>query len=446
MGVGAAPGRVQTVRYSPRGAAADLITNRDPETCISGPAGTGKTMAGLWKFHLGALVVPGMRALVVRQTHASLTGTTLVTFERQVAAEALGNGIVSWSGGGPRTPPQYRYENGSVILVGGLDRPEKFLSSEFDRILVDEANQITETAYETLLTRLRGTAPAYKQMITMCNPDRPNHWLRQRQARGALTMLHARHTDNPALINPDGTYTARGADYMARLDALTGVRRLRLRDGIWAAAEGVIYEEWDEAVHVIDRFDVPPDWPRFWSIDFGFVHPFVWQDWTRRPDGGLVLVREIYHTGRIVADHCRAIKRLHTADGTEHGRWNSPRPQFIVADHDAEDRATFEREMGLGVTPANKNVSEGIQAFAQRLRPAPPYARPRVEFMRDACVEVDATLLDAKAPTCTVEEIPGYVWAEGKEQPVKELDDGADCARYLVAEFDLRGQTNIRWG
>ena len=65
-------------------------------------------------------------------------------------------------------------------------------------------------------------------------------------------------------VADDGTPTAAGVDYFAKLDALTGVRRLRLKDGIWASAEGVIYEDWDEAVHVIDRFPIPPTWRR-WS-------------------------------------------------------------------------------------------------------------------------------------------------------------------------------------
>ena len=72
------------VRYEPRGAAAQLMIDRSPEILIAGAAGTGKSLAMLYKLHLTCLYVPGLRALLVRQTHASLTGTTLVTFERAV--------------------------------------------------------------------------------------------------------------------------------------------------------------------------------------------------------------------------------------------------------------------------------------------------------------------------------------------------------------------------
>lgn len=442
----AAPTRkMQQHLFAARGAAAAVFNRRDEEVLLAGPAGTGKSRAAMEKLHLMALLNPGMRGLIIRKTASSLTSSALKTWERDVVKEAMQDGSVWFHGGSTREPPAYRYSNGSTVAIGGMDKPIKVMSTEYDVAYVQEATEFVEDEWESLTTRMRSGRMSFQQILADCNPAHPTHWLRQRASRGQTVMLHSRHEDNPRYFNPDGSMTEEGASYMLRLDGLTGVRRLRLRDGIWAASEGVIYDGWDEAKHLIDRFDVPFDWPRFWSIDFGYVHPFVWQDWTRRPDGGLVLVREIYHTRRLVEDHCAQIKRLHTADGSEHGRWTSARPQFIVADHDAEDRATFERHIGFGTLAANKAVSEGIQAVASRLK-MDGRGKARLEIMRDACVETDQELVDAKAPTCTAEEVPGYVWAPGKEQPVKERDDGCDAKRYLVAEVDLRGQTNVRWG
>lgn len=442
----AAPIKRLQHHYVARGAAHDAFTRREEEVLLAGPAGTGKSRGAMEKLHLMALLNPGMRGLIIRKTATSLTSSALKTWERDVVREALIDGSVWFHGGSNREPPAYRYTNGSTVAIGGMDKPIKVMSTEYDVAYVQEATEFDENEWESLTIRMRNGRMSFQQIIADCNPAHPTHWLRQRANRGQTVMLHSRHEDNPRYFNVDGSMTVEGAAYMARLDGLTGVRRLRLKDGIWAASEGVIYDGWDESKHVIDRFDVPYHWPRFWSIDFGYVHPFVWQDWTARPDGGLVLVREIYHTRRLVSDHAKQIKRLHTEDGSEDGRWTSPRPTFIVADHDAEDRATFEREIGWGTIAANKTVSEGIQAVAERLKLDRPGGRPRLEIMRDACVEQDQELVDAKAPTCTAEEVPGYVWAPGKEQPVKERDDGCDAGRYLVAEVDLRGSTNIRWG
>lgn len=308
-------------------------------------------------------------------------------------------------------------------------------------------------ALDKLSSRLRnGRLRGWHQLALDCNPQQPTHPIKIECDQGRMRMLHSRHEDNPRFFNRDGTMTPAGVEYMGILDALTGVRYLRLRKGLWAAAEGVIFEHFDPAVHVVDRFDVPRDWRRIWTIDFGYVHPFVWQDWAVGPDGELILVREIHRTRRLVEDHARDIKQLTR---------NDPRPYAIFCDHDAEDRATFERHYGGVTRPANKNVSEGLQAMAARFRLA-GNGRARLKIMRDGVVhgrttpdrpnappswEADPLLVEAKQPTCLAEEIPGYVWEDGKkkEQPVKDLDDSCDAGRYAVAAVDLTGQSRVRF-
>lgn len=177
-------------------------------------------------------------------------------------------------------------------------------------------------------------------------------------------------------------------------------------------------------------------------MDFGFTNPFVLQRWAEDPDGRLYLYAEIYRTRRLVEDHARDV----LAEVAPNGRWVEPKPRAIVCDHDAEDRATLERHLGLGTVPAHKTVSDGIQAVQARIRPAGD-GRPRLFIARDACARRDPELVDAKLPACTAEEIGGYVWADGKkkEQPVKDNDHGLDCVRYLTAERDLAARPRVRF-
>ncbi|MFD6113607.1 phage terminase large subunit [Streptomyces yangpuensis] len=413
---------------------------------MAGPAGTGKSLACLFRVHLAALNTPGIRCLIVRKTAVSLGATTLVTFEKKVAKHALEAGLVRWFGGSPREAACYRYDNGSKIVVGGLDKPEKVLSSEYDLVFADEATELTETDWEILGTRLRNGVLSWQQQIAACNPDRPKHWIKQRSERGSMLMLHSRHLDNPAYLNADGTLTDKGRDYMAKLDALTGVRRLRYRDGIWAAAEGLIYDGWDEAVHSIPAFTIPDSWTRWLVIDFGFTNPFCAQWWAEDPDGRLYLYREIYRTKRLVEDHAKHILKLVTDDD---GNWTEPRPRAVICDHDAEDRATLEKHLGMGTEPAKKTVSDGIQATQSRFKTQAD-GRPRLFLVQGALVEVDPDLDAAKKPTCTEEEITGYVWAvkpggDLKEEPLKEHDHGMDAMRYMVAQRDVAAQTRVRW-
>lgn len=390
------------------------------------------------------LANPGARALIVRKTLVSLGSTGLVTWREKVAAESIAAGHVVWYGGSQQEAAAYRYSNGSTVVVGGLDKPQKVMSSEYDVIFVQEAIELTVDDWEALTTRLRNGKITFQQLIADCNPSTPTHWLKQRADRGDTLMLHSRHEDNPVLFHEDGTLTEVGQDYIGKLDRLTGVRHHRLRHGRWVAAEGLIYEEWNPAVHLVDRFPIPESWSRWWSVDFGYTNPFVWQDWAEDPDGRLYLVREIYRTRTLVEDHAKHILRL-VAPG---GKWTEPRPRAIICDHDAEDRATLERHLGMSTKAAAKTVSDGIQAVQARLRPAGD-GKPRLFVLRDALVERDPELEDAKRPTSSVEEVVGYVWDQTpgkppKETPVKDNDHGMDALRYMVAQKDLGAMPRIR--
>ncbi len=411
--------------YEPRGAARELFLRRDPEVLMSGPAGTGKSRAVLEKLHTIAEKYSGCRLLIVRKTRASLTNTGLVTYEQLVLPP--GNAEINYQGA--------RYPNGSEITFGGLDKASKIMSSEYDVAYVQEATELTENDWEMITTRLRWGKLPYQQLLADCNPAQPNHWLKRRADSKRCLMLESRHEDNPRMWDKKAQcWTDYGQRYIATLDALTGARYLRLRKGIWAASEGMVYEGFDPAKHLVDRFDIPAAWPRAWVIDFGFTNPFVLQMWAADPDGHIFRYREIYHTGRTVAEHCVRIKEVCK-------RYKEPLPAIIVCDHDAEDRATFTNEMGLMTVPAFKQVSPGVQAVQERLKDGLD-GKPGLYFLRDSLVERDESLFARKLPVCTEDEIVSYVFPKNdtgklvKEAPVKENDHGMDAVRYIVCNID----------
>jgi len=413
-----------------RGACATVITSREPEICLEGPAGTGKSVSILWKIHRAAQRYPGMRALIVRQSRESMSQSTLVTFESHTLSPAWYNTLAR--GMQRRVRQSYRYPNGSEVVCGGLDKPSKVMSTEYDLIYVNEARETTEEAYEDLSSRLRNGRMPYQQLLSDTNPDAPTHWIKRRAAAGKLDLLPTRHEDNPRYFS-GGVWTAEGRRYLDRLERLTGVRFLRLRKGIWAGAEGQIYDEWDDAVHLCDWFAPPPDWPRFRAIDFGFTNPFVCQWWARDADGRCYLYRELYGTGRIVSDWAKDIERYSAGE----------RIEWTVADHDAEDRATLDAA-GIRTYPAHKMVKPGIEAVQKRLRKEKD-GRPRLFIMKGCTVSRDPRLIEAKKPASTAEEMGGYIWAPPlanrapKEEPLKINDHGNDAMRYFVAELDGMG-------
>ena len=352
-------------RYKPAGSAAELFACRDPEVILSGAAGTGKTRGLLEKLHAMMLLTPAPEGCCAARPrspspppHWSPGASTSPWRPSRPASSA--------STADQQEAASFQYANGSVVVVGGLDKASRIMSSEFDVIVVVEATELTEDDWEALTTRLRNGKTSFQQLMGDCNPDAPHHWLKRRCDRGACRMIYCRHEDNPRLYDADsGTWSTEGAVYVERLDALTGVRRERLRFGRWAAAEGLVYESFDPLVHLSTRFNrnsLPPkDWPRYLAVDFGFTNPFTAQLWVEDPDGRLYMYREIYMTRRLVEDHAKQIaKMLKTHHGAE------PAPRAVICDHDAEDRATLERHLGYSTIAAMKDVLPGIEAVQAR--------------------------------------------------------------------------------
>ncbi len=432
--------------YKPRGNAAKIFipesrggVSKSPRVVLAGPAGTGKSRACLEKLHMVCMSRPNSRCLIVRKTFASIRFSALATYQEQVAKDLIAANLVNIYGG--TVPQQIQYLNGSTIDIVGMDKPTRIMSTEYDIIYVQEAIELEQDHWMALDSRARGTALSYCQLLADCNPSHDEHWLLQLAEDGKVVMLETEHKDNPRYWDDAAEeWTIEGAAYIARLDNLTGVWLARLRWGKWVGAEGVIYDNFSRAVHVIETMPAGWEtWPTFWAIDFGFVHPFVCTMWAVSPDGILYLFKEYYRAGMLVEDIAKELKAA-----VDKG--DIARPSKILTDHDAEDRATFVKHFGRATTPANKSVSRGIQATHARLK-VQANGKARIYFLKNALMhKPDAKQLEKKKPTCTVAEIGGYIWdPNGKDQPLKKDDDGCDTMRYAVADRDLAGEYNMRW-
>lgn len=387
---------------------------------LTGSAGGGKSRLAAEKMHGFLKKYPGATGLMLRKAK-EYAGKSIVPFmEHTVIGDD--SGVKK-----RKMDTAFYYTNGSVLYWGGMkdESQREGLRSigkdgSVDIIWVEEAHQFTEDDYNELLARLRGTHADWLQIILTTNPDTPTHWIYQRLIKGGQAQVYySGAQDNP--------YNA--SVYINILDKLTGVLYQRLALGKWVQAEGAVYPDFDPQVHLIDKLPEIKRW--MVGIDFGYTNPFVCTLWGLDTDDRLYLCKQIYMSKRIVEDHVPAIKTM-TKDLTIE-RW--------ITDHDAEDRATLERHLGIGTTTANKAVTTGIQAVQQRLA-IQEDGKPRLFILRDAVVELDATLEDAKRPTSTQDEITGYAWVKSKdgkpvkEEPVKVNDHGMDEMRYIVMELE----------
>ena len=437
-----------------RGAVARLWTEAEGEVIIAGAAGTGKTRGILDWIHMRCSTGT-VRVLMLRKRLEDLKASALVTYQEQVLfgfdGRVSAEDGVTYFGGNKLRPAEFVYgETGSKIVLGGMDRSSKVLSTEYDIIYVNEATELSLDEWEKITGRTDRPSMTKNRppslVIGDCNPDAPTHWIVKRANDGKLKLWASTHEDNPAMWDRvKKVWTDAGNRYLARLEKLTGHRYQRLRWGKWVAAEGLVYENYNAAVHLIKRPSswengLPPlTWTRFWIVDFGYTNPFVCQFWVVDPDGRLYRYREIYYTRRLVTEHADTIRRLVARDAL---------PSKVICDHDAEDRATLEKALGIRTLGAVKDVSPGIQAVENRLAIADD-GKPRLFLVEGALVEKDRALEEVGKPTCTEEEFTVYVWDESisrsndeavkqrkGEQPVKANDHGMDATRYMVFYLD----------
>lgn len=396
---------------------------------LTGAAGGGKSRLAAEKVHAYLLRYAGATGLMMRKTRQSMTNSTVLFFAKSV---------VQPFDQVRHFPSKYRFEypNGSILAYGGMaDEEQKEqirsigLRGGVDIAWMEEANRFSEDDYQELLGRMRGTAAAWQQVILTTNPDAPTHWIKQRLIDGGeARTYYSAAVDNS--FNP--------ASYLGTLGRLTGVAKARLVDGQWVQAEGVVYEEFDDAVHYVDWFQPPAEWKRLRSIDFGYTNPFVCQWWAIDGDERMYLYREIYRTQRTVAEHAKLIKEL--SKGETYAA--------TICDHDAEDRATLAQH-GIPNAPADKRLSVGIEHVKERLKIAGD-GKARIFFMRGALVERDESLAASGKPWHSYQEMASYVWPKGQDgRPVKEtpvdLDNhGMDAMRYAVMAVDNRALFQVR--
>lgn len=310
-----------------RGGAAEAQKITAPAWMLAGPAETGKTWGTLWRLDSEARKWPKSQWLLIRKLRSTMDSTVLKTWRRVID---MRGGVEVYGG---EKPQWYDYSNGARVWIVGLDNPDKILSGEFDGAYVNQAEELEEADWETLSTRVtgRGAVTETPMIFGDCNPGPADHWIVRRRDAGSLVFLESKHRDNPSLYTDDGELTEQGERSMAVLNGLTGVRRLRLRDGLWVGAEGQFFEQWDEAIHVRepeDYFVIPEDWPIWGAFDYGFAHNTAFGIYTRH-DGIVEKLGEHVANKLLPAQHAAAMDALLQRIGIPKHRLRR-----IVAGHD----------------------------------------------------------------------------------------------------------------
>lgn len=387
----------------------EAIEDTTPNLLLWGQGGSGKTQVGAEKGILLGSMYPNNRIFFIRRKKVDLRTTLWKRFIEILDPKAI------------------KRKDDNLMFVKSINNTEywgfgldnitdvnKLASAECGVAIVEEAKEIPLDYFDEKIKRaVRYPKVPFHQTILLCNPDSPAHWIYQKwfiQKPKGYKEIFFKTLPPPYLPQ----------SYYDWLDGLTGIFAKRYRDGEWIAMEGLVYP-FDPRHHIIEPFIIPKDWKRVIAIDFGFDHPFVCGWFAISPDDKWYLYRQIYMSNRLVEKHAEEIKKFCEDDEIKE--------IVAICDHDAEGRATLQ-DRGINTIPANKSRLDGQQTVYKL------FEQDRIFFFNNSLVEIDLVRQMKKLPTCIEQEFGTYIWAtKGKEDMVKQKDDGMDMIRYGVHTY-----------
>ena len=419
----------QVIRYRPYGSCRDILSDRSSEILFAGPTRCGKSLSLLWKGHLVAMRYAGARILLCRKTRQSMTQSVLVTFENEVLGPAHPSLLDR-----PCTRKcrnSYLYPNDSEIVVAGIDQPSRIMSSKYDLIFVFEGTELLEGDYRYLLTRLDRDKVPFSQVCVDCNPGSPRSWLKQRADKGLFKYYSGDLRDNPAMFDhAAGCWTEKGRDYKEKLSRLSGVDYQRLAEGKWVAAQGQIFSEFDQHIHVVDDISHLIFDRYYAAVDFGSNDPSTVLVIGQTRQGHLYIVREFYKTGASLEELAKLLKNWHA-------KYN-----FYTITCDCAARMIIEylASHDIPCEPCTKgpdSIAFGIRLIKARLEARTLF------YWRGALHQIDNRLQERGACYSLIGEFDAYAWKMSNDNPSDQPEDkhnhAIDALRYALMEIDGRG-------
>lgn len=319
----------------------DFLAASEREVLYGGSAGSGKSYA-LLADPMRYFNNSNFSGLILRRTNDELRELIWKSQELypKIYPEA------KWQ----EKKSQWIFPSGGKLWMTYLERDEDVLRYQglsFSYIAFDELTQYaTPFAWNYMRSRLRSTDPTLPlfQRATTNPGGRGHGWVKKMFVDPAPGNIKFAATDidtGNTLAFPEGhekegqplfyrrfipatlkdnPYLMKDGQYEANLLALPEMQRRQLLEGDWAVADGAAFPEFKQSVHVCEPFDIPPDWRRFRSCDYGYssysaVHWFAIDPSYET----LFVYRELYlskHTGK---DLAQAVLEAEQGESIQYG-------------------------------------------------------------------------------------------------------------------------------
>lgn len=363
--------------HVPQTAAKDTTTN----VLVAGAAGASKSHGVRWGAYWWAMRVPGCRILLLREVSDELRRSHILGL-MDVEAEELGAHFVS------HPYPMARWPSGSFIEGGHMEDREsvkRYLSSEYDLIIAEEATLYDPDALAELITRARTSNDVMKahggaRVWLPTNPGGPStellrtlfldkeidadEWPQMAEHYRPEEWIHVPGTldDNPYL---DPAYERRLAILRQSW------RYQQLRHGDWYATPGLFFDAFAPSVHVVDR-TIPSPGEQTWfrSLDWGYHDPGVMLWWVVLEDQHLHVAAELKFQGATPEELAPRIHRIDRELGTPPTltTWASP-DMWAKRGQIGETLQETARRNGWPVRMAHTDRENGWMRLHTLLRP-----------------------------------------------------------------------------
>lgn len=446
------------------GSMADLWGSHASVKIAGGTYDAGKTYSLCAYMDKLAMDWPGARMTFIHRSLNRVYRNIIPTYEKYLGYKPPsrddnpeGRDVTRFGG---ERPEFFEYDNGTRIYMNGLDKPQNLLSDFFDAGFVNQAELVPFDAWDELTARVSeraGTMPV-AMLVGDCNPNVPNHWIRDQTKDDKLKYFRMSFLDNPEIIeqgsdrlrafkiafenDPDpklldqimDLFSESGLRRVEKLRNLDGLRFKRGFLGLWASGEGLVFDDFEPETHIVD-VSIMPNWPRYLSVDWGFRNPasVIW--WAHSPDDRLYAYKEIYKTKltkpdliQLIEDNCDDYDRI----------------RYAAVDSEDQDGVEQLKRAGFRVNEPKKDRVAQIDAVKGRLK-KDPSGQPAIFFLRDRLVHPpDEDLKDDYRSVEVTDEFLSLSYAEKLKGTRRDDEDvvgdnhGVDGTSYLVQSLGKR--------
>ena len=348
----------------------DFVNSEAFETLFGGAAGGGKSYGQIVDALQYAVKYPGSKQIIFRRTfpdlERSIIRTSLDLYPREIAS--YNNSKHVWT-----------FKNGSLIDFGYIDNEKdvyQYQSAEYDVIRFDELTHFTEFMYVYMISRCRGANKYPKGMKSSTNPGGVGHqWVKERFVDiGPPNQVHKVRNETgsestrifiPSFVTDNRFLMELDPDYEKRLDALPEKERKALREGNWDIFDGQYFTEFDRKIHVIEPFEIPEEWDRYRTIDYGLdMLACLWIAVDTK--GNEYVYKELYESNLIIS---AAAQRIIEVNGDDKIKCTYAPPDLWNRRNDTGKSAyDIFRENGVILRRSANNRIQGWYAVAEHLK------------------------------------------------------------------------------